>query len=200
MSDDARVALCPVTPELADGLCGFAELDAPGYEAVEERLVALGWRSPEDLDAQTYDTAPEIPDCDLVSPLGHFTYVDGGLIMPFAYKYWIGNELLEDDYWGALPGWSSQKGARRAEFDAHAEAAVQVLTERLGPALWDVRQPKCEARHVAWRVGPSILMIAQGLEPISYYQFHDAQIFICSATADHVQVPGGPPIRNLVTS
>lgn len=200
MSDDARVALCPVTPELADGLRGLAELDPPGYQAVEEQLVALGWRSPQDLDAQTYDTAPEIPDCDLVSPTGHFTHVDRGLIMPFSYMYSIGNELLEDDYWGALPGWSSQHGAGRAEFDAHAEAAVQVLAGLLGPALWDVRQPKYEARHVAWRVGPSTLMIAQGLEPMSYYQFHDAHVFIGSATAEHVRFPGGPPIRNLVTS
>ncbi|MFJ9814725.1 hypothetical protein ACIRU3_05525 [Streptomyces sp. NPDC101151] len=203
MSEDgrSRVALCPVTPELADRLVDIAGLDLADHGVAREGLRKLGWQTLRDaLEDPVYETAPDIPDCDLLSPLGHFTYLDGHVAMPFSYLYWTGGELLPDDYWGALPGWSSDASAWREEFDAHAEAAVQLLTKRLGPAQYDIRQPKHHARHVTWRLGSNVLVISQMLEPISYYQFEHVEVFIGPRTGEGGHFPGGPALRTLVTS
>ncbi|MCF3130831.1 hypothetical protein [Streptomyces olivochromogenes] len=199
--DHARVALCPVTPEPAHGLVGIAELDLTGPGTAEQALGELGWRTLDDaLEDPAYETAPDIPECDLISPLGHFTYLDGYVAMPFSYLYTIGGELLPDDYWGALPGWRSEPGAWRAEFDAHAESVVRLMTDRLGPAHYDIRRPKYAARYVTWAVGPNVLVITQRPEPISYHQFEHAEIVVCPRTVEGGHFPGGPALRELVTT
>ncbi|MFD9007251.1 hypothetical protein ACFV0T_41060 [Streptomyces sp. NPDC059582] len=200
--DPARVARCPVTPELADGLIRLADTDPADHRRTAALLREAGWRSLDDaLDDPAYDEpTPDIPECDLISPHGHFTYLDGYVSMPFAYQYLIGNELLEDDYWGALPGWTSEVGAWRDEFDTHTEAVVRLLRERLGPPEYDLSQAKYDARQVVWRRESGVVVVAQGREPISYHQFHHAEIYVGSSTDQEGYFPGGSEIRELVTS
>lgn len=198
-----RVALCPVAPELADLLVRVADTSAyADHRAAAALLGGSGWR---DLDEALADPAydeptPDVPECDLISPQGHFAYLDGYLSMPFAYEYLIGNELLEDDYWGALPGWTSEAGAWRAEFDAHTEAVVGLLRDRLGPPEYDIRQPRYKSRQVVWRRETGVVVVAQGAEPVSYHQFHHAEIYVGARKDQDGYFPGGSGIRKLVTS
>lgn len=202
MSDE-YVALCPVTPELTDRLIGLAALDLTDDGAVEAYLSAHGWRDfAEAVTSPEYEQAYAPPESNFMSPLGHFAYCDGdgSFLMPFSQLYWINNELFEDDYWAQVPGWNSQEGAWRDEFDAQAEAVVQLFTERLGPPNYDIRQPKFHGRDVSWRMGTNVLMVTQTTEPVSYHQFEHAAVYIGSRTAEHAYFPDGPAMRALVTS
>lgn len=202
MSDE-RVALCPVTDELLDQLVGLAGLDLTDREAVEALLLELGWQDFYDaIEAPAYQEAFDVPEADLVSPAGHFAHCDGdgAFSMPFSYLYSIRNELLTDDLWGDLPGWRSEEGAWRAEFDAHTEALLHRLTARLGPPDYDIRQPKYHARTVSWRLERNVLMVVQGTEPISYHQFEHGQLYLGSRTAERPYFPDDTAMRTLVTS
>ena len=202
MSDDERVALCPVTPELVDGLIGLAALDLTDDDAVEAYLRADGWRDHvEAVTGPEYEQAYDAPESNYVSPSGHFTYCDGdgSFLMPFSQLYSINNELMADDYWALLPGWTSQAGAWRDEYDAQAEAVVQLFVQRLGPPDYDIRQPKYHGRNVAWRLDTNVLMVTQTTEPFSYHQFEHAAVYVGSRTAEHADFPDGPAIRALVT-
>jgi hypothetical protein len=200
---DQRVALCPVTPELADRLIGLAALDLTDDAAVAY-LLAHGWRDhAEAVTGPEYEQAYDAPDdANFVSQLGHFTYCDGdgSFLMPFSQLYWINNEVLRDDLWAMLPGWTSQVGAWRDEYDAQAEAVVQLFTERLGPPRYDIRQPKYHGRDVSWCLDTNVLMVTQTTEPYSYHQFEHAAVYIGSRTAEHTYFPDSPAMRALVTS
>lgn len=200
---DDRVSLCPVTHELVEQLVGLAGLDLTDEAAVEGRLREWGWRDHgEAVTGPEYADVPDTPDADHVSPLGHFVHCDGdgSFHMPFAYLYDIGGGLLDEDLWAVTPGWSSQEGAERPEFDAHFDTVMHRFIDRLGLPDYDVRQPKYADRIVAWRLAGNVLIVGQGKEPMSYHQFEDAHVFIGSLTAENVEFPGGAAIRALVTS
>jgi hypothetical protein len=202
MSDE-RVALCPVTPELADQLIALTELDLTDDEAVTARLLGLGWRDwREAVRGPDYEKTPDVPEANFISPQGHFVTCDGdgSLYLPFSYLYWLGDDLLEEDCWARTPGWASEEGAWRPEFDAHFGTVVQRFTDRLGLPDYDIRQPKYHSRYVSWRLEHNVLIVGQGDEPLSYHQFEDAHVYLVSRTAEDVPFPDGPRMRALIAS
>jgi hypothetical protein len=175
------VAACPITPELAQQIVGLAELswDDPG--ATDPVMRGLGWR------------ADEVPvDCGhFVTGQGHTVYGDACFAMPFSYYYLVGGEVMEDDFWGSLRGWSSQKDARREEFDAHVNAAVDRFAELLGPPDHDVRAEGGTVstgpyswRYAAWRRGRNVLVVGQSLDGFSYSQDEEALVYIGALAED----------------
>ena len=141
---------------------------------------------------------------EMVVPFAFHTYFtadgDGTLHLPFAYLYSVDGGILDEDCWGPIPGWTSQEGAWRPEFDAHYDTVVQRFTDRLGLPDHDIRQPKYHSRYVSWRLEHSVVIVGQGPEPMSYHQFEDAHILLVSRTAKDAPFPEGEAMRALVTS
>ncbi|MFE0508755.1 hypothetical protein [Streptomyces sp. NPDC058964] len=82
------MALRPVTQEPADRIIGPPELDLADRAVAGAGLLDPGRRTLDDvLEEPAYASAPGVPECDLVSPPGHFTYVDGHVSMPFSAPY-----------------------------------------------------------------------------------------------------------------
>lgn len=169
------VAVCPITPELVRRIVDLADLPWDDPVAADRAMRDLGWQ---DDDIPTGDGR-------FVTDLGHVVHGDISFHMPFSQSYWVGGEVWTDDAWGSLPGWSSRKGAGRAEFDAHVDAAVGRFAERLGPPERDVRTEAGTAssgpyswRYAAWRRGGNALVIGQTSEPFSYSQFEQAVVHI----------------------
>ncbi|MFI6760039.1 hypothetical protein ACIBF5_12965 [Micromonospora sp. NPDC050417] len=107
------------------------------------------------------------------------------LYMPFAHSYLVGGELSPDDFWGSLPGWSSERGAGREEFGEHVNAVVDRFAERLGPPECDVRTDgehlsigRYSWRYAAWRRGRHILVVGPALDAFSYAQDEEAVVYI----------------------
>lgn len=172
---DDYVAVCPITPELAGQIVGLADLTWTDGKAADRAMLDLGWR---DDDIPTGDGR-------FVTDHGHVVHGEHCFYMPFSQSYWVGGEIWGYDAWGSLPGWSSRKGARREEFDAHVAAAVERFAERLGPPERDVRTEGTTVstgpyswRYAAWRRGGNALVIGQTLEGFSYSQFEEAVVYI----------------------
>ncbi|MGW4679694.1 hypothetical protein ACWEOS_14655 [Micromonospora taraxaci] len=123
------VASCPIGAELAGQLVGLADL--PWHEpAVTGRAMrSLGWST---------DGVPT-DEARFATPAGHAVYTDYGLYLPFVHYYVVGGELWPDGFWGSQPGWTSEPGAGRVEFEAYLDAAIDRFAERLGPPECDVR-------------------------------------------------------------
>ncbi|MFD3839965.1 hypothetical protein ACFWWC_27500 [Streptomyces sp. NPDC058642] len=200
---DEYVAVCPVGEELVSRLVGLAELDLADAEAVAERIREAGWPDwSQAVQGPAYEDTPDVPDATHVTPEGHFVTADGdgSLHLPFAYLYSVDGGILDEDCWGPIPGWTSQEGAWRPEFDAHYDTVVQRFTDRLGLPDHDIRQPKYHSRYVSWRLEHSVVIVGQGPEPMSYHQFEDAHILLVSRTAKDAPFPEGEAMRALVTS
>ncbi|MEU5316422.1 hypothetical protein AB0G67_06805 [Streptomyces sp. NPDC021056] len=200
---DEYVAVCPVGEELVNRLLGLAELDLADAEAVEERIREAGWPDwSQAVRGPAYEDTPDVPDATHVTPEGHFVTAegDGTLHLPFAYLYSVDGGILDEDCWGPVPGWTSQEGAWRPEFDAHYDTVVQRFTDRLGLPDHDIRRPKYHSRYVSWRLEHSVVIVGQGPEPMSYHQFEDAHILLVSRTAKDAPFPEGEAVRVLVTS
>ncbi|GAB3944023.1 hypothetical protein GCM10027614_33530 [Micromonospora vulcania] len=129
----------------------------------------------------------EVPtdEARFATPAGHAVYGDDCFYLPFVHSYEVGGELWSDDFWGSLPGWSSQQGAGREEFEAHVDAAIDRFAERLGPPECDVRTEgrhlaigRYSWRYAAWRRGGNILVIGPALDGYSYAQDEEAVVFI----------------------
>jgi hypothetical protein len=172
---DDYVAVCHIIPELARQIVGLADLSWDDPEITDRAMRNLGWRD---------DEVP-IDEGRFVTDQGHIVYGDNCFYMPFSHSYWVGGEVWSYDAWGSLPGWSSQKGARRKEFDAHVNAAVDRFAERLGPPECDVRTEGSTVstgpyswRYAAWRRGGNALVVGQTLEGFSYSQFEEAVVYI----------------------
>jgi hypothetical protein len=170
-------ACCPVTPAVADRLVAVARLTFDDVDDFESALLDLGFVGDD----------VEMDDALARTPEGHLVYGDDALSIPFAYSYGVGGELHPEDSWGTLPGWSSQAEPDHDVLDAQIEAVVQAFTTSLGAAPEvDVRaEDRNRRRHVAWRVGSNLLVVAQTLEPFSYMQDDHAVVHIAAA-------PGGP--------
>ncbi|MER6180784.1 hypothetical protein [Streptomyces sp. NPDC001652] len=197
------VAVCPVGEELVNRLLGLAELDLADPEAVGERIREAGWPDwSQAVQGPAYEDTPDVPDATHVTPEGHFVTAegDGTLHLPFAYLYSVDGGILDEDCWGPVPGWTSQEGAWRPEFDAHYDTVVQRFTDRLGLPDHDIRQPKYHSRYVSWRLEHSVVIVGQGPEPMSYHQFEDAHILLVSRTAKDAPFPEGEAMRALVTA
>ncbi|MES5821134.1 hypothetical protein [Streptomyces sp. RG80] len=197
------VAVCPVGEELVDRILGLAELDLTDGDTVEARIHEAGWPDWSDaVQGPEYEDTPDVPEATHVTPQGHFVTADGDgtLSLPFAYLYTVDGGLLDEDIWDPVPGWTSQEGAWRPEFDAHYATVVQRFTDRLGPPNYDIRQPKYDTRYVSWRLEHNALIVGQGPEPLSYHQFEDAHILLLSRTAKDAPFGDGDELRALVTS
>jgi hypothetical protein len=168
-------AWCPVTPAVADRLVAAARLT---FDDVADLGAAL-------LDLGFLDDHLEVEESRVRTPEGHLVYGDDVMSMPFGYSYGVGGDLNPEDTWGSLLGWSSQAEPDHDVLEAQIEAAVQAFTNCLGAAPEvDVRSTD-NRRHVAWRVGSNLLVVAETLEPFSYMQDYQAIVHIGAA-------PGGP--------
>ncbi|MFJ7332434.1 hypothetical protein ACIQU3_07240 [Streptomyces sp. NPDC101110] len=197
------VARCPVTEELVSQLLALAELDLTDDDAIEARMRAAGWPDwSQAVSGPAYEDTPDVPDATHVSPQGHFVTCDGdgALRLPFAYLYSVDGGLLDEDCWGPMPGWTSEQGAWRPEFDAHFAAVVQRFTDRLGLPDHDIRQPRYDTRYVSWRLEHNVLIVGQGPEPLSYHQFEDAHVHLVSRTVKDAPFPDGEKMRALLTT
>ncbi|MFF7451163.1 MULTISPECIES: hypothetical protein [unclassified Streptomyces] len=197
------VAVCPVDEELVSRVLRLAELDLTDADAVEAATGEAGWSDwSQAVQGPAYAETPDVPEATHVTPQGHFVTADGdgALSLPFAYLYTVDGGLLDEDIWDAVPGWSSQEGAWRPEFDAHYATVVQRFTDRLGPPDHDIRRPKYDTRYVSWRLEHNALVVAQGPEPLSYHQFEDAHILLISRTAKDAPFPDAEQLRALLTS
>lgn len=197
------VAVCPVDEELADRLLALAELDLTDADTVGARLGEAGWPDwSETVSGPAYEETPDVPEATHVSPHGHFVTADGDgtLYLPFAYLYTVDGGLLDEDIWGPVPGWTSQEGAWRPEFDAHHATVVQRFTDRLGLPHHDIRQPRYNTRYVSWRLEHNVLIVGQGPEPLSYDQFEDAHVLLLSRTAKDAPFSDSEAMRALLTS
>jgi len=125
---------------------------------------------------------------------------DGTLHLPFAYLYTVDGGLLDEDIWAAVPGWTSQEGAWRPEFDAHHATVVQRFTDRLGLPHHDIRQPRFPTRYASWRLEHNVVIVGQGPEPMSYDQFEDAHVLLLSRTAQDAPFSDSAAMRALLTS
>jgi hypothetical protein len=202
MSEE-HVAVCPVDEELVSRLLDLAELDLTDLDAVEARLREAGWPDwSEAVRGPAYADTPDVPEATHVTPRGHFVTADGDgtLHLPFAYLYTVDGGLLDEDCWGSVPGWTSQAGAWRPEFDTHYATVLQRFTDRLGLPHHDLRQPRYDTRHVSWRLEHNALIVGQGPEPLSYNQFEDAHIHLVSRTAKDAPFPDGEEVRALLTA
>jgi hypothetical protein len=175
--DDEYVAVCPITSELAGQIIDLTNLRWSDWRATEAAMSGLGWRE--------NDVVASING--FITDPGHVVYSDheGGFYMPFCHYYCVGGEVWTTDEWGSLPGWSSEKGASREEFDAQVNLAVDRFAERLGPPGCDVRIEGNTAstgpyswRYAAWRRGGNALVIGQTLEGFSYDQYEEAVVYI----------------------
>ncbi|MGI8332157.1 hypothetical protein ACRYCC_19495 [Actinomadura scrupuli] len=182
--DDIRsyVAACPVTPRLAEQIAGLAELPWDDHEVTGQAMRRLGW----DNDPETV-----LDEVRFVTDRGHLVYGDFCFAMPFSYSYTVGGELMEEDFWGSLPGWSSRRDAGTEEFDAHLTAAVDRFAEHLGPPHHDVRKEgrtvstgRYSWRYAAWRRGGNLLVVGQDLDPFSYSQFEESLVYIGALAED----------------
>ncbi|MFK3978998.1 hypothetical protein ACI2K4_01335 [Micromonospora sp. NPDC050397] len=171
---ESYVADCPVGPELVGQIVELAALpwDEPG---VADRAVRdLGWSTRVPIDGASFVTAA-----------GHAVYTGSGLYMPFVHSYDVGGELSSEDFWGTLPGWTSRRGAGRAEFGAHVDAVIDQFAGRLGAPEWDVRAEgrrislgSYSWRYAAWRRGSNVLVIGPALDSYSYSQDEEAVVYI----------------------
>jgi len=197
------VAVCPVDEELVDRLLALAELDLTDGGTVETRLREAGWPDwSEAVGGPAYEETPDVPEATHVTPHGHFVTADGDgtLHLPFAYLYTVDGGLLDEDIWAAVPGWTSQEGAWRPEFDAHHATVVQRFTDRLGLPHHDIRQPRFNTRYVSWRLEHNVVIVGQGPEPMSYDQFEDAHVLLLSRTAQDAPFSDSEAMRALLTS
>lgn len=200
---EAYVAQCPVTGELVSQLLALAELDLTDDDAIEARMREAAWPDwSQAVRGPAYEDTPDVPEATHVTPQGHFVtcHGDGSLHLPFAYLYSVDGGLLDQDCWGALPGWTSAEGAWRPEFDSHFAAVVQRFAERLGLPNHDIRQPRYDTRYVSWRLEHNVLIVGQGPEPLSYHQFEDAHVYLVSRTAKDAPFPDGEEMRALLTT
>ncbi|MEU2791702.1 hypothetical protein [Streptomyces sp. NPDC007100] len=194
-ADASYVAVCPVTPELARQIVSLTDLrwDGEGaWEAGDAAMRALGWRD----DAETELSFM----ARFVTGTGHHVYDgDRAFLMPFTELYEVGPDCaFTEDSWGGLPGWTSRKGAGRAEYDAHFSDAVGRFRTLLGPPELDavVRDPDVpggQHRYTGWRRGGNVLLLGQGTEPCSYHSNEEARVVISPLPADG----GFPPAGNL---
>jgi hypothetical protein len=189
------VAACPITPELAQQIAGLAELSWDDPDVTDPAMRSLGWHE---------DEVPLDPG-RFVTGQGHIVYGDTCFAMPFSQYYWVGGEVWQDDFWGSLRGWSSQKDAGRKEFDAHVSAAVDRFAERLGPPDHDVRAKGSTVstgpyswRYAAWRRGGNVLVVGQSLEGFSYSQFEEALVYI-GALAEDAPFPETSKFADFIT-
>lgn len=165
----AYVACCPITPAVAERLVAVARLPLDDPDELDARLLALGFA----------DDDLELDDALARTPEGHHVFADDHLWMPFAYSYYVGGDLNPEDFWGTLPGWSSQADAGQEAVEAVIEAAVQAFTKVLGtPPSVDVRQDDKGRRYAAWSIDGTRLAVAQALEPFSYMQDDHAVVYI----------------------
>lgn len=197
------VAQCPVTEELVSHLLALAELDLTDADAIEARMREAAWPDwAQAVRGPAYEDIPDAPDATHITPQGHFVTCDGdgSVHVPFAYLYSVDGGLLDEDCWGAMPGWTSTEGAWRPEFDSHFAAVVERFTERLGLPNHDVRQPRYDTRYVSWRLEHNVLIVGQGPEPLSYQQFEDAHVYLVSRTVKDAPFPDGEEMRALLTT
>ncbi|MFC6020087.1 hypothetical protein ACFP2T_28315 [Plantactinospora solaniradicis] len=180
---ESYVAACPIGPELAGQIVELADLPWNDPDITDRAMRGLGWSD------------DEVPtdEARFVTATGHAVYGDSCFYMPFVHSYFVGGELWSDDFWGALPGWSSQRGAGREEFGAHVDAAVDRFAERLGPPECDVRTEgtriaigRYSWRYAAWRRGGNILVVGPALDGFSYGQDEEAVVYVGGFTEDAV--------------
>ena len=195
--DDDYVALCPITPELAGQIVDLADLPWGDQTVTDGAMRGLGWRDNDVVECMN----------GFVTDQGHVVYSDyNGFYMPFCHSYWVGGEVWTTDEWGSLPGWSSQKGAGREEFDAHVDAAIDRFAERLGPPEYDVRTERGTTatrpyiwRYAAWRRGGNALVIGPALDGFSYSQDEEAVVYI-GALAEDAPFPEPAEFPDFLTS
>ncbi|MFC9678574.1 hypothetical protein [Streptomyces sp. NPDC056948] len=188
---------------MAGHLLALAELDLTDDDAIEARTREAGWPDwSRAVRGPAYEDIPDVPEATHVTPQGHFVTCDGdgSLYLPFAYLYSVDGGLLDEDCWGPLPGWTSEEGAWRPEFDAHLGTVVRRFTERLGLPDHDIRQPRYDTRYVSWRLEHNVLILGQGPEPLSYHQFEDAHVYLVSRTVKDAPFPDGEEMRALLTT
>ena len=175
------VAVCPISAELAGQIVSMTELDWEDPEQTEAAIVAAGWDSDGgylgDFGERAY------------TPAGHLVYGDDCFVMPFAYLYYIHPDgVWSEDFWAEQRGWHSLVDLPPGAFDAQLETVVATFTEALGPPHHDVtheRRPALpyEWRYRAWRRGDNVLIVATGMDPLSYSQFEHAFVQIRSLPA-----------------
>jgi hypothetical protein len=194
--DDDYVAVCPITPELARQIVDLADMPWGDWKVTDEAMRGFGWRDNDVIECMN----------GFVTDQGHVVYSDDGFYMPFCHYYWVGGEVWPTDEWGSLPGWSSQKGAGREEFDGYVNAAVDRFAERLGPPECDVRTKGSTVstgpyswRYAAWRRGGNALVIGQTLEGFSYCQEEEAVVYI-GALAEDAPFPEAAKFPDFLTS
>jgi hypothetical protein len=184
------VAACPITPELVQQIVDLTELSWDDPKGTGLVMRALGWRS---------DEVPLDPG-RFVTGEGHIVYGADCFAMPFSYCYWVDGEMMQDDFWGSLRGWSSQEDAGQEEFDAHLNAAVDRFAERLGPPEHDVTT-KAAGRHswryATWRRGGNVLVVGQSLDGFSYHQHEQALVYI-GALAEDAPFPPASAFANFL--
>ncbi|MBC6456662.1 hypothetical protein [Actinomadura sp. HBU206391] len=182
MSDDedevtSYVAACPITPELVQQIVGLTELSWDDPKGTGLAMRGLGWRS---------DEVPLDPG-RFVTGEGHIVYGDGCFAMPFSYSYWVDGEMMQDDFWGLLRGWSSLEDPGPQVFDAHVNAAIDRFAERLGRPEHDVSteaRGRYSWRYAAWRRGGNVLVVGQTLDGFSYHQHEQALVYIGALAED----------------
>ncbi|MGW0215524.1 hypothetical protein ACWDXH_14135 [Micromonospora chokoriensis] len=169
------VASCPIDAELADQLIGLVDLPWHDPAVTSRAMRSLGWST---------DGVPT-DEARFVTPAGHAVYTDYGLYLPFVHYYLVGGELWPDDFWGSQPGWTSERGAGRVEFEAYLDGAIDRFAERLGPPECDVRTEgrylaigTYSWRYAAWRRGDTIIVLGPALDGYSYNQDEEAVVHI----------------------
>ncbi|MEO3745226.1 hypothetical protein [Plantactinospora sp. B5E13] len=192
---ETYVAVCPVDPELARQVVELAELNWDDRAAVNRAVRGFGWRG---------GRAVPVDEGRFVTAQGHVGYGHDCLYLPFAHCYQIDGEVWTKDFWGSLPGWSSEKGAYRPEFDGHVETAVARFTELLGPPESDVRVEGRNVsvgsyswRYAAWRRGGNVIVVGQTLDGFSYSQYEEAVVYI-GRLSEEAPLPEGAEFRNFL--
>lgn len=172
---ESCVAECPIDAELAGQVIGLADLPWDDPAATGRAMRGLGWST---------DGVPT-DEARFVTAAGHAVYTDYGLYLPFVHYYLVGGELWPEDFWGSQPGWSSQLGAGREDFEASIDAAIDRFAERLGPPECDVRTEgrylaigRYSWRYAAWRRGGNILVVGPALDGYSYGQDEEAVVYL----------------------
>jgi len=167
------VASCPITPELVDQLATLADLFLGDEEAAEAAMAGFGWS----------DLGLEVDEARFRTNEGHLVYGTDTFFMPFAYIYAVGSEVMVEDFWGELPGWSSVKDHTR--FKAVRDEAVAVFTQRLGPPEVDVTTDGADQkRYAAWRRGGAAIVIGEDMDSFSYSQIEECVVYIGEHPAD----------------
>lgn len=189
------VAACPITPALVEQIVELAELGPDDPACIHQAMRDAGWD----------DEEVPLDDAYFVTGEGHPVFGYGCFAMPFSYSYCVGGELMTDDFWGSLPGWSSARDAGRTEFDAHVSAAVDRFAERLGPPDHDVTTEGSAVstgayvwRYAAWRRGGNLLVIGQGFDGFSYSQFEHALVYI-GPLAEDAPLPDASKFAEFMT-